>query len=176
MYDDITQRNAAGELELRTVTSTGDTNPNKNDVLTRDNEGKLAVRVVGNGGGGGGGGASTAADLSVNPAGMTVVKSTNAQGAFEELDEAAAQAINADSVLTTSVKLAPVMGQTVELLFDEMTGVPGRPDNKAVGAVVCGAEGYVGIISEVKDASVMVTTVYVPAAIGVVMELTTLEG
>lgn len=167
MNDDVLQRNAAGELEIRMVASAGDTNTNKDDVYTRDNEGRLALRVSG---GGGGGGASSAADLSVDPAGMTVIKSTNAQTAFEELDSAIVQNQNESSVLTTTVTLAQVVGQTTEILLDELTGVAGRPENKAIGATVYAPNGLIGIISETKDLSVIVSTVHVP---GVVLELTT---
>lgn len=54
--NDILTRNSDDELSVRVVQSTGD-NPAVayDDVYTRDNNGKLAVRVVGAGGGGGGG-------------------------------------------------------------------------------------------------------------------------
>lgn len=54
MYDEVLERNSDGELEVRVVQSNGDNNPNSDDVFTRDDDGKLALRVTGVGGGGGG--------------------------------------------------------------------------------------------------------------------------
>ena len=55
-YDDVITRNDDGELAVRTVSvSEGNAPANYDDVMTRDENGKLAVRVIGNGGGGGGG-------------------------------------------------------------------------------------------------------------------------
>lgn len=54
MYDDAYTRNNDGELAVRTVSTTGDTGTNVNDVYTRDANGKLCLRVTGSGGGGGG--------------------------------------------------------------------------------------------------------------------------
>lgn len=54
MYDEVLERNADGELEVRVVQSSGDTSPDANDVFTRDDDGKLALRVTGISGGGGG--------------------------------------------------------------------------------------------------------------------------
>lgn len=51
--EDVLQRNDAGELEIRTAPSTGDTGTNKDDVYTRDEQGRLCVRTTGGGGGGG---------------------------------------------------------------------------------------------------------------------------
>lgn len=82
MYDDVLQRNADGELEIRTVATTGDTSTNKDDVFTRDSQGRLCVRTTG----GGGGGASTAAEVSFDPAGTNYIQSDNVQGALAELD------------------------------------------------------------------------------------------
>lgn len=55
-YDDVITRNDDGELAVRTVSvSEGNAPTNYDDVMTRDENGNLAVRVIGNGGGGGGG-------------------------------------------------------------------------------------------------------------------------
>ena len=54
-YDDVITRNDDGELAVRTVSvSEGNAPANYDDVMTRDEDGNLAVRVIGNGGGGGG--------------------------------------------------------------------------------------------------------------------------
>ena len=53
MYDDVLTRNENEELAVRTVSSTEQqTVVNPNDVYTRDTDGNLAVRVVGQGGSG----------------------------------------------------------------------------------------------------------------------------
>lgn len=57
--EDVLQRNDAGELEIRTAPSTGDTGTNPDDVYTRDAQGRLCVRTTGGGGGGGSGGLET---------------------------------------------------------------------------------------------------------------------
>lgn len=85
--EDVLQRNAAGELEIRTAPSTGDTGTNPDDVYTRDEQGRLCVRTTG-GGGGGGGGASTAASVSFDPAGLKTITADNVQSALEEVDAA----------------------------------------------------------------------------------------
>ena len=51
--DDVLTRNGDGDLSVRVVNSTGDNYVDPNDAYTRDNDGNLAVRVVGAGGGGG---------------------------------------------------------------------------------------------------------------------------
>lgn len=52
-YDDVITRNEDGELAVRTVSvSEGNAPANYDDVMTRDENGNLAVRVIGNGGGG----------------------------------------------------------------------------------------------------------------------------
>lgn len=52
-YDDVLTRNDDQELAVRVVSATEQaTVVNPNDVYTRDTEGNLAVRVVGGGGGG----------------------------------------------------------------------------------------------------------------------------
>lgn len=56
MSDDVLTRNSDEELALRVVESTGDKATDKNDVYTRDDSGNLAVRVVGGTGGGSSGG------------------------------------------------------------------------------------------------------------------------
>lgn len=66
MYDDVLQRNADGELEIRTVTTTGDTSTNKDDVFTRDEQGRLCIRITGAGGGGGGGQGDIVYDQKLN--------------------------------------------------------------------------------------------------------------
>lgn len=54
-YDDVITRNDDGELAVRTVSvSEGNAPANYDDVFTRTTDGKLAVRVTGNGGGGSG--------------------------------------------------------------------------------------------------------------------------
>ena len=51
-YDDVITRNDDGELAVRTVSvSEGNAPTNYDDVMTRDENGNLAVRVIGNGGG-----------------------------------------------------------------------------------------------------------------------------
>ena len=69
--EDVLQRNAAGELEIRTAPSTGDTSTNKDDVYTRDAQGRLCVRTTGGGGGGGGTGTVTSVN-GVQPVGGNV--------------------------------------------------------------------------------------------------------
>ena len=56
MNDDVLERNDSGDLEVRVVNSTGDNGTDVNDVFTRDDEGRLALRTVGGGSGGGTGG------------------------------------------------------------------------------------------------------------------------
>ena len=51
MYDDVMTRDEEGALAVRTVGSSGDNYVNKEDVYTRDDEGKLCIRVTGSGGG-----------------------------------------------------------------------------------------------------------------------------
>ena len=51
MSDDVLTRNENEELAVRVVSTAGDTGTNPNDVYTRDNDGKLCVRVTGAGGG-----------------------------------------------------------------------------------------------------------------------------
>lgn len=53
MSDDVLTRDNDGNLAVRTVSSTGDNYVNPDDVYTRDSEGKLCVRTTGQGGGGG---------------------------------------------------------------------------------------------------------------------------
>ena len=54
-YDDVLTRNEDQELAVRVVSATESaTVVNPNDVYTRDTNGNLAIRTVGNGGGGGG--------------------------------------------------------------------------------------------------------------------------
>lgn len=54
MSDDVLTRDNDGNLAVRTVSSTGDNYVNPDDVYTRDSEGKLCIRTTGQGGGGGG--------------------------------------------------------------------------------------------------------------------------
>lgn len=56
MNDDVLTRNSDGELEIRVVQTDGDHGVNQDDVFTRDNDGNLALRVTGTSGGGAGGG------------------------------------------------------------------------------------------------------------------------
>lgn len=84
--EDVLQRNAAGELEIRTAPSTGDTGTNPDDVYTRDEQGRLCVRTTG--GGGGGGTTPTAAGVSFDPADLTTITADNVQSALEEVDAA----------------------------------------------------------------------------------------
>lgn len=109
--EDVLQRNAAGELEIRTVPSTGDTGTNPDDVYTRDSQGRLCVRTTGGGGGGGGGGGTTptAADVSFDPADLTTITSDNVQGALQEVDAALSEKVaisqgtgNANKFLATN--------------------------------------------------------------------------
>lgn len=82
--EDVLQRNDAGELEIRTAPSTGDTGTNPDDVYTRDEQGRLCVRTTG--GGGGGGTTPTAAGVSFDPAGLTTITGDNVQSALEQVD------------------------------------------------------------------------------------------
>lgn len=50
MADDVLTRNENDELAVRVVSTSGDTSTNPNDVYTRDENGKLCVRVTGGGG------------------------------------------------------------------------------------------------------------------------------
>ena len=50
MADDVLTRNENDELAVRVVSTSGDTSTNPNDVYTRDENGKLCVRVTGAGG------------------------------------------------------------------------------------------------------------------------------
>lgn len=52
--NDVLTRNDNDELAVRTVQTTGDNPGAYDDIYTRDNNGKLCVRVTGTGGGGGG--------------------------------------------------------------------------------------------------------------------------
>lgn len=52
MSDDVLTRDNDGNLAVRTVSSTGDNYVNPDDVYTRDSEGKLCIRTTGQGGGG----------------------------------------------------------------------------------------------------------------------------
>lgn len=54
MYDEVLTRNEDGELEVRVTQASGDTGTDKDDVFTRDDDGNLALRVTGIAGGGGG--------------------------------------------------------------------------------------------------------------------------
>lgn len=122
MYDDVLQRNAAGELELRTVNSTGDTGTNKDDVFTRDSQGRLCVRTTG----GGGGGASTAAEVSFDPAGTNYIQSDNVQGALVELD---AELKNANDEIDKKVDTAQGADNSGKLLGVGSTGNVSLVDN-----------------------------------------------
>lgn len=60
---------------------------------------------------------------------------------------------NAVSILRTSVELAPDIGATTTVLFEDLYSldVDGRPDYKAPGATVYAENGVVGIIDTVND-------------------------
>lgn len=166
MADDILTRNAAGELTVRTTQTTGDTGTNKDDVYTRDSQGRLAVRTTGNGGGGSGG-ASSAADLSVDPSGMSVITSDNAQSAFQELDSATKALQDSVSVLTTSAELSTEIGGTTTVALSELTAmdIDGRPSYKQAGATVYAENGVVGIIDTVDSTNAVITTVSTSASV-----------
>ena len=166
MADDILTRNAAGELTVRTTQTTGDTGTNKDDVYTRDSQGRLAVRTTGNGGGGSGG-ASSAADLSVDPSGMSVITSDNAQSAFQELDSATKALQDSVSVLTTSAELSTEIGGTTTVALSELTAmdIDGRPSYKQAGATVYSENGVVGIIDTVDSTNAVITTVSTSASV-----------
>ena len=85
---DVLQRNADGKLEVRVVNGTekADAPANYDDVFTVNTEGKRALRVVG--AGGGGGTTPTAAGVSFDPAGLTTITGDNVQSALEEVDAA----------------------------------------------------------------------------------------
>ena len=159
MADDILTRNAAGELTVRTTQTTGDIGLDKNDVYTRDAQGRLVVRTTGTGGGGGG--VSNAADLVVSPAGMEIITSTNAQGAFQELDEATKVLQDQASVLTTSVDLGADIGATTTVPLSSLVAmnIDGRPSYKQAGATVYAENGVVGIIDSVDSTNAVVMTV-----------------
>lgn len=119
--EDVLQRNDAGELEIRTAPSTGDTGTNPDDVYTRDAQGRLCVRTTG--GGGGGGTTPTAAGVSFDPAGLTTITGDNVQSALEEVDAALSGKVataqgteNAGNVLSvdTSGNVVPTAGYATQ--------------------------------------------------------------
>lgn len=136
MADDILTRNSADELALRVTQSSGDTGTNKDDVYTRDSQGRLAVRTVGgSGGGSGGGGGDYDAEI-------------------EALN-------NAVSVLATSASLLNEIGGKTTVALANLTAmdIDGRPSYKQAGATVYDENGVVGIIDSVDSTNAVITTV-----------------
>lgn len=86
MIDDVLTRNSNGELEVRVVQATEKaTAPsNYDDVFTVTTDGKRAMRVVG--GGGGAGGPVNATQVSMTP--VDGINATNVQGGMELIAEA----------------------------------------------------------------------------------------
>lgn len=120
--EDVLQRNDAGELEIRTAPSTGDTGTNPDDVYTRDEQGRLCVRTTG-GGGGGGGTTPTAAGVSFDPADLTTITADNVQSALQEVDTALSEKVataqgteNAGNVLAVdgSGNVVPTTGYATQ--------------------------------------------------------------
>lgn len=166
MADDVLTRNSADELALRVVQSSGDTGMNKDDVYTRDSQGRLSVRTVG-GSGGGSGGASTAADVSFDPSGLNVITGTNVQSALTQVDSSVKDLQDSVSVLTTSAELSTVIGGTTTVALSDLTAmaIDGRPSYKKAGATVYGGNGVVGIIDTVDSTNAVITTVSAFASI-----------
>ena len=160
MADDVLTRNSADELALRVVQSSGDTGMNKDDVYTRDSQGRLSVRTVG-GSGGGSGGASTAADVSFDPSGLSVITGTNVQSALTQVDSSVKDLQDSVSVLTTSANLLNEIGGTTTVALSELTAmnIDGRPSYKQAGATVYDGNGVVGIIGSVDSTNAVITTV-----------------
>ena len=160
MADDVLTRNSADELALRVVQSSGDTGMNKDDVYTRDSQGRLSVRTVG-GSGGGSGGASTAADVSFDPSGLNVITGTNVQSALAQVDSSVKGLQDSVSVLTTSANLSTEIGGTTTVALSELTAmaIDGRPSYKQAGATVYDGNGVVGIIDSVDSTNAVITTV-----------------
>lgn len=138
MADDVLTRNSDDELALRVVQSSGDTGTNKEDVYTRDSQGRLAVRTVG----GSGGGADYSADI-------------------EALN-------NAVSVLETSAELSTEIGGRTTVGLADLTAmdIDGRPSYKQAGATVYAENGVVGIIDSVDSTYAIITTVQYGAGAG----------
>ena len=160
MADDVLTRNSADELALRVVQSSGDTGMNKDDVYTRDSQGRLSVRTVG-GSGGGSGGASTAADVSFDPSGLNVITGTNVQSALAQVDSSVKDLQDSVSVLTTSAELSTIIGGTTTVALGDLTAmnIDGRPSYKQAGATVYAKNGVVGIIDSVDSTNAVITTV-----------------
>ena len=160
MADDVLTRNSADELALRVVQSSGDTGMNKDDVYTRDSQGRLSVRTVG-GSGGGSGGASTAADVSFDPSGLNVITGTNVQSALTQVDSSVKDLQDSVSVLTTSAELSTVIGGKTTVALGNLTAmnIDGRPSYKQAGATVYAENGVVGIIDSVDSTNAVITTV-----------------
>lgn len=127
--DDVLTRNSAEELSLRVTQTSGDTNTDKNDVYTRDSQGRLCVRITGNGGGGSG------ADLDALENAVSVLSTS--------VD------ISTELGGTTTVALSELVALDID----------GRPSHKAPGATVYAENGAVGIISVVDEQNATVKTV-----------------
>ena len=194
MADDVLTRNSADELALRVVQSSGDTGTNKDDVYTRDSQGRLSVRTVG-GSGGGSGGASTAADVSFDPSGLNVITGTNVQSALAQVDSSVKGVQDTTSglqgsvsglqgsvselqgsvnvlqdsvsVLSTAVELSTEIGGKTTVALSDLTAmaIDGRPSYKKAGATVYGGNGVVGIIDSVDSTNAIITTVSAFASI-----------
>lgn len=136
MADDVLTRNSDDELALRVVQSSGDTGINKDDVYTRDSQGRLAVRTVG------GSGDDYSADI-------------------EALN-------NAVSVLETSAELSTEIGGRTTVGLADLTAmdIDGRPSYKQAGATVYAENGVVGIIDSVDSTYAVITTVQYGAGAG----------
>lgn len=132
MSDDILARNSLGELSVRTTSTVGDTGLDKNDVYTRDSQGRLCVRTVG----GGGGGDYDAEIQALNNAVSILSTSVN---------------ISPNIGASTTVPLSELTAIDID----------GRPSYKAAGATVYAENGVVGIIDAITGQNAAVVTVQV---------------
>lgn len=128
------------------------------------------------------GGGATAADISVNTAGLGIITSNNAQGAFEQLDAAQVAANNnidalkdaqeklaaaitslqtAGSILQTTEALSENIGGTAIVALDKLTApkIADRTFPKEPGAIVYGPDGIIGVITAVTEADATIITI-----------------
>ena len=127
MYDDVLTRNDDEELSVRVVNATEqETVVNPNDVYTRDTDGNLAIRTVGNGGGGGGS-----------------VTSVNGQTGAVVLD---AEDVGAQETLVSGTNIKTVNGNS--LLGSGNIAISGVPQYTTMPTAAAGNVGeicqYVG--------------------------------
>lgn len=113
--NDIYDYNDAGEMAVRVVQATAGTQAitNSQSCYMYDENGNLAVRVIGLGGGGGGGGSTpTAAEVSFDPANLSIITGTNVQSALQQVDTS----------LNGMVKIAQGTGNTGNVLAVDGSG------------------------------------------------------